>query len=99
MKISLSPQRCDKKTPLIIKDGDILIINSISYDFSLLSDGATLPSEAIDCEWIVSDVERISGQIELTLLLPHGPDAAEETRFPQPIINPPDGEITLPPYN
>jgi len=95
MKINLSPQRRDDNLT-IIKNSDVLTINGVKYDFSQLPDGGTLPNEAIQCQWIISDVERIDGEIEITLLLPHGANASENARFPEPIINPPDGQLELP---
>lgn len=95
MIIKLSPQsRID--TLKIIKNGDALIINDVEYDFSVVPDGATLPINAVDCEWLVSDVERIDGVLNLTLFLPYGEDATEAAKFPAPIINPADGELELP---
>lgn len=105
MKIKLSPQRCND-TLTVIKQGDVLTINGIEHDFSQLTDGGTLPlystdeneeqARNIDCEWIVSDVTRVDGEIELTLLLPHSADASEAARFPEPIVNPADGQVGLP---
>jgi hypothetical protein len=95
MIIKLNPQRRDN-TLTVSKTGDILTINGVAYDFSPLEDGATLPAEAIDCEFIVSPVERIDGQLHLSLLLPHGANPSEEQRFPVDIIDPADGELELP---
>ena len=95
MKINLSPIRSDRALE-ISKTGETLTINGIPYDFSQLPDGATLPREAIDCEWIVSDVNRINGEIELTILLPHGANASHEARFPEPIVMYNDGQVVLP---
>lgn len=95
MLINLSPIR-DDRTLEVSKVGDALTINGIPYDFTQLPDGATLPNEAIGCEWIVSDVHRVNGQIELTILLPHGADASHEARFPQPINMTNDGQVVLP---
>ena len=95
MKINLSPIRSDRALE-ISKTGETLTINGIPYDFSQLPDGATLPREAIDCEWIVSDVNRVNGEIELTILLPHGANASHEARFPEPIIKNDDGQVVLP---
>lgn len=95
MKIKLSPQRRDD-TLTVTKQGDILTINGENYDFSLIPEGATLPRYATDCEWLASDVERIDGVLHLTLLLPHGANASEAARFPQPIIDPANGELELP---
>ena len=95
MKIKLSPQRRDEQLTLE-KAGDTLTINGTAYDFSQLPDGGTLPAEAVDCEFVIGSVDRVNGELELTLLLPHGADASEAARFPQPIIDPADGEVELP---
>lgn len=95
MLINLSPIR-DDRTLEVSKVGDALTINGDTFDFSQLPEGATLPNEAIGCEWIVSDVNRVNGQIELTILLPHGADASESARFPTPIIQTTDGKVVLP---
>ena len=95
MKITLSPMRNDTSLSLE-RAGDVLTINGTAFDFGPLADGATLPREAVDCEWMASDVERIDGVLHLTLILPHGGNAPQETRFPAPIIDPPDGPVTLP---
>ena len=39
---------------------------------------------------------RVDGRITLTLVLPHGSDAPEAARFPQPIIVTQAGPIPLP---
>ena len=95
MKITLSPQRRDD-TLTAIKQGDVLTINGTDYDFTDLPDGGTLPAEAVDCEYVFGSVDRVNGGLELTLLLPHGANASEAARFPEPIINPADGEVELP---
>ena len=95
MKINLSPQRRDD-TLTVTKQGDTLTINGIAYDFSQLPDGGTLPGDAVDCEYVIGSVNRVNGELELTLLLPHGPNASEAARFPEPIIDPADGEVELP---
>jgi hypothetical protein len=95
MLINLSPQRREDILT-ISKTGETLTINGKPYDFSQLPEGATLPREAIDCEWIVSDVNRINGEIELTILLPHGANASHTARFPEPIIKNDDGQVVLP---
>jgi hypothetical protein len=95
MKINLSPQRREE-TLTVIKQGDVLTINGIDYDFSQLSDGGTLPADAVDSEFVIGSVDRVNGELELTLLLPHSADASEAARFPQPIIDPADGEVELP---
>ncbi len=95
MLINLSPIRSDQ-TLEIYKTGDALTINGESFDFTQLPDGATLPREAIGCEFILSDVNRINGEIEMTLLFPIRADASHEARFPQPINITSDGQVVLP---
>ena len=95
MKIYLSPQRRDD-TLTVTKQGDTLTINGTEYDFTDLPDGGTLPADAVDSEYVIGSVDRVDGEIELTLLFPHGPNASEAARFPEPIIDPSDGEVELP---
>jgi hypothetical protein len=95
MNIKLNPQRRDDKLT-VSKLGDTLTINGIAYNFSPLEDGATLPAEAIDCEFIVGPVERIDGQLHTSLIIPHGANPSEAQRFPEDVIDPADGEIALP---
>ena len=95
MKITLSPTRSD--APLSIsKQGDALTINGVTYDFSVIPDGATLPASAVDCEYITGNVERINGVLQISLLLPHGPTPSQAVAFPEPLINPADGVLELP---
>jgi hypothetical protein len=47
-------------------------------------------------EFIISDVNRVNGEIELTILLPHGANASHEARFPEPINMTNDGQVVLP---
>lgn len=95
MRIALSPQRRDD-TLTVSKVGDVLTINGASFDFTSLPDGATIPMGTIPCEWIAGPVERIEGDLRITLLLPHGPNSCEAVGFPATIIDPPDGLIALP---
>ena len=95
MKIALSPTRRDE-TLTASKAGDKLTLNGETFDFAPLEEGETLPADAIDSPWVVGDVTRTDGTLHITLRLPHGANAPEETRFPETIIDPPDGEIALP---
>ena len=95
MKLLFSPQRRDD-TLTLSKSGDALTINGVPYDFSQLPNGATLPREAIDCEWICGNVERVNGELIVPILLPHGPDASEAARYPEPLTVISDGQVVLP---
>ena len=95
MKITLSPTRSD--APLSInKQGDALTINGVTYDFSVIPGGATLPASAVDCEYITGNIERINGVLQISLVLPHGPNPSQAVAFPEPLINPADGVLELP---
>jgi len=95
MKINLSPMRRDD-TLTISKSSDTLTINDVPYDFSVIPDGATLPASAVDCEWIVGDISRTNGELNLILILPHGPNPREDQAFPVAIEDVPDGDVVIP---
>lgn len=94
MLISFTPMRRDDRLELV-KQGDALIINGEEFDFSALPEGAVLPRDAVSCDWLASDVERVGGVIHLTLILPHGADATPERLFPAP-VEAGDGTVPLP---
>ncbi|GGG59698.1 hypothetical protein GCM10011415_02010 [Salipiger pallidus] len=99
MNIILSPVRLDTQLELF-KSGDTLTINGEAFDFSALPAGATLPRAAINCDWIAGDVTRDeAGVLTVPVVLPHGGNAPEETCFPEPLVDVPDGPVELPPYN
>jgi len=97
MHITLTPMRHD--TPLMLeRHGDSLTVNGTALDFSPLPEGATLPRDAVECEWLASDITRSGGVLHLTLILPHGANAPEETRFPKALVLTTDGPVELPAY-
>lgn len=98
MKISFSPIRGDDPLDLSAI-GEVLTVNGVELDLSVIPEGATLPRAAVACDLLASDIERVGGQLQFTLLLPHGPDAPEETRFPAPIVITADGPVTLPVFS
>lgn len=95
MHVSFSPMR--RADALVVsKAGDVLTINGEAFDFSSLPDGATLPAGTVPCEWISGPVERIGGEIHLTLILPHGPKPSQAVAFPAPLTVTADGPISIP---
>lgn len=98
MKIILSPMRMDEQLTLS-RDGDKLWVNGEECDLGPLLEGATLPREAIDSKWFAGQVDRVDGELVVTITLPHGPNAPESTRFPQPMQVDYNGVIELPTYN
>lgn len=98
MLIKLSPVRMDEQLTLS-REGDILYVNGESCDLGPLLEGATLPQGAIESDWFPGPVDRIDGELQLTIRLPHGAYAPESTRFPQPIEVTGDGPVELPVYD
>lgn len=94
MIIKLSPVRSDVSLS-VSKLSDTLEVNGVALDFSRLPDGATLPAEAVGCEFVIAPVERINGGLVLTLMLPHAADAPQGARFPVDLY-PADGQVQLP---
>jgi hypothetical protein len=100
MKIKLSPSQMENKLVASVVN-DALTVNGDVLDFGPLNEGAVLPASAIDNPWVAGDVRRENGEICLTLVLPHGPTAPIETRFPAAFDVPMTvvaGPVPLPPY-
>ncbi|WP_323041155.1 hypothetical protein [Gemmobacter sp.] len=101
MHITLSPIRSDAGLTLH-RAGDVLTINGEALDLSVIPEGATLPAEAVACDWIAGPITRTAGGLHLTLLLPHGaipdpaPPEALAVTHPAPITLTGDGPVLLP---
>lgn len=97
MKINLSPVL--RPEPLaLVREGDKLYLNGQLFDFSQLLEGSTLPEGSVISGWFPGPVDRIDGELHLTIRLPHALTAPESTRFPAPITVTEDGPIILPVY-
>jgi len=98
MILTFSPVRMDETLTASVS-GQVLTLNDGALDFSPLPAGATLPRDAIDNPWIAGDVTRApDGTLTVPLILPHGANAPDETRYPEPItIN--SGSASLPPHS
>jgi len=101
MKIKLSP---DGNLPPLVASVymDAITINGEVLDFSALEEGDTLEAGAVNNRWVHEAVHRIDGEILLTLALPHGPNAPQETLFPVAFEVPmtvTEGIVPLPPYD
>jgi len=95
MKINLSPQRRDD-TLEIVKAGDILTINGDTLDLSVIPEGATLKDAHDIHPFLIGDISRHAGEIELTFILPHGANPVQAVAFPEPLLDVVDGAIELP---
>lgn len=97
MKIILSPVRMDNNVTLeLVKKGDTITINGEDFDFSPIGDGDTLPMLAISSTWFDRDVERIDGELVMSIILPNPWNYSPEQAFPEPITVTADGLIELP---
>lgn len=91
MKITLTPVRMD--TPLTLRrNGDVLTFNGAEVDL------AAHDPETAPCDWIVGAPVPGPEGWEVTVILPHGPEAPPETLFPAPVLMTGDGEVPLPPW-
>ncbi|SNT10915.1 hypothetical protein [Antarctobacter heliothermus] len=71
MNITLVPQRRD--TPLVaVKSGDVLALNGEAFDFGPLQEGDVLPADAIASNLFAGPVTRITGILQISLVLPIG---------------------------
>lgn len=96
MRISFSPQRRDDNLELEKSNGDHLRINGELFNFNPLDEGDVLPAGVVPCDWILGQVERIDGEIHLTVILPHGPNPSGAVAFPESITVTKDGPVALP---
>lgn len=95
MKINLSPMRHDGSLE-VSRAGPVLIINGETFDFSQMADGDTLPASAINSTWLVGDVHKDDGELELTLILPLPFNYSPEQAFPEPLLITVNGPVALP---
>lgn len=96
MHVMLIPQLRDDTLTLERTAPDRLRINGELFNFAPLAEGDTIPAGNIPCEWIVGPVERIDGEIHLTLILPHGPNPSQAVAFPEPIHVTQEGPVAVP---
>lgn len=90
LTVKLSPVRSDREPLVASWIAPVLIVNGVEYDLSELPDGATAEHD------VLGTVERTGDDYEVTLMLPHGPNAPYETRFPVPIVMNTDGQLNIP---
>lgn len=95
MKIILSPQRRDD-TLIAVKSGDVLTLNSVRFDLSPIGEGDTLPFDAIHSQWLPGNIERLNGELTLTMLFPNPSNYSQAQAFPSPLLNVPDGVVVFP---
>jgi hypothetical protein len=85
MRLKFSPQVREDTHLVLSVVGETLIINGVSFDLSVIPEGATLPAHAVGHELVIGDVDRVNGELSLTLLLPIPADACNILRFPEDV--------------
>jgi hypothetical protein len=95
MRIKLTPSRRDDSL-VVVRSGNILMVNGEAFDFSPMGDGDTLPRSAIQSEWFPGDVDKVDGELTLTLLLPIPPNYSPEQAFPVDLLSVVDGPLIFP---
>lgn len=95
MKIILSPQRRDDRL-IAVKSGDILTLNYVRFELSSIGEGDTLPFDAIHSQWFSGNIERLNGELTLTLLFPNPSNYSQAQAFPSPLLDVPDGVVVFP---
>lgn len=84
-------------TPLsVTKSGDILTINGEVFNFTSLPDGADVPAGEVPCEWIFGPVQRVAGELHLTLRFPLASSTEPWATWPLVLEAVPDGAVDLP---
>ena len=91
--ITLSPMRRDDVLTVSVA-GDVLVLNGEALDLGTYTADPEAPQD-----WIVGQPVQDGGVWYVTLILPHGADAPEATRFPEPITVTADGPVQLPPHD
>lgn len=104
MKIHFSPTSAMVSQPLdMLKAGDTITINGAVLDYSGLDEGQSLPSFDADGDTIenaghplVKSVQRVGGNLVLTVSLQYTEPAPEAVRFPEPVEMEGDGPVPVP---
>lgn len=95
MLIKFSPKRAGTELAVRVM-GDAISLNGQAFNFTQLPEGATLPAAAINSDYFTGSVERINGELHITMRLPHGANPPQHVAFPEPIHVTQDGPVKLP---
>lgn len=91
LTIRFSPLRHDG-TLVLERQGTVLIVNGARHDLAAL---AARGDDSPTTDWVQA-VRITETGLEATVLLPHGAEAPEAVRFPQPVTVEADGPIAVP---
>lgn len=91
LTIRFAPVRRDGEL-VLERQGNVLLAGGETYDLAALAaEERDSPGEG----WVQS-VRLTEEGLEATVLLPHGAEALEAVRFPQPVVVEVDGVIAVP---
>lgn len=76
-------------------DADTVTVNGQAFDFSHVAEGESMPYEEIGADYFAGPALRESGEIHVSLILPHDADASSAVRFPSP-VHIKSGRVALP---
>lgn len=94
LKINWSPVRVDKEQRVVQWNAPTtLVVDGQSFDLSLMEDGDIVEHE------VLLQASRTGNDYEVTLMLPHGANAPESTRFPVPSMVSVYGNVDVPVYS
>ena len=92
MLVTLLPVRMEQSLTAS-REGSVLVLNDAAVDLASY-DAAAAPNS-----WIVGQPFEEAGLWHVSLILPHGGEAPDVTRFPAPLLLTGNGPLDLPPYN
>jgi hypothetical protein len=95
MKIHFIPQRRDADLAVTV-NGELLIINGLAFDLSGLAAGDKLPADAIGSDYVVGFVERIVGELNVSVALPYGSEPLIDPMQIIEVIAPGTGVVDVP---
>lgn len=99
MRIKFWPDLVDWETEVYVK-GDIMTIDGVDIDFSVIKEGFRLPGSALDNKLFVESafIERRDGVLHMTVRLPVSWDSPEEYRNPTSsiFVDITDGKLMFP---
>ena len=79
------------------RSGETLIFNGTPLDLSEIGE-APVESVELGSPWLIGDVVREDETLIVSIRLPYGEYAPQETLFPDPITSVQNGTIALPPF-
>lgn len=82
MIVNFSPVRSDEVNPEYRYGDKKITVNGVLFDFSQMKDGDYLHPTAIESPWFTDLVRLREGQLEITLLVFHGPNPTQAEAFP-----------------